>query len=108
MLRGFNLAATGPPHLLHPRQDVGLVVLGDDLDDVPPQRLKPAELALVFHVPPAVGAVIVAVVLENELKVPPTHVGDTDQASLVVDGNLRLGRGIARIDEQQPKPGLPR
>ena len=56
----------------------------------------------------AIGAVVIALVLDGQLQLWPAHVQVVPGATVDDDGYLSLRPGKPRVDDQQPEPGLAR
>ena len=72
---------------------------------IQPRRSSIVQSPNIPSVLSSVAAVLIAVVLDGDFEVFPSHVEIGDNvAELVTDGNLRLGSWKSRINQQQPKP----
>jgi hypothetical protein len=77
-------------------------MLGDHSDDKPALIFSDTELVDVLDEPPAIAAVVVAVVFRGNFAVFPAQVEHGDQASSAKQRCLRGGFRQARIQQQQP------
>ena len=80
-------------------------ILLDDPQHVPTHTLDHVGSTDVFDVLPSVAAVVVAVILEGDHRLVPTHIEVCDEFA-VCDSDLRGRRRQPRPDQDKPQPGL--
>jgi hypothetical protein len=82
-------------------KNFGGSVLGDDADDLPAPLRDLRQTALILDVLGPVSAVLVAVILDRELNIAPSHIEVREGHTLVKNRDLRLWYWKAVVNQQE-------